>query len=100
MPTGRATPKAGATSRRGNASRAAGQKPPEHGGRYTPPTPRSEKISPPWVPVLMFSLLGLGFLLIIANYVGVLPGGEASNTYLLIGLGFILAGIITATQYH
>ena len=47
----------------------------------------------------MAGLLGVGSLLIIINYLGVLPGGT-SNTYLLIGLGLILGGIITATQWR
>ena len=68
--------------------------------RYTPPVPRSQKVSPVWVPVLMFSCLGLGMLTILANYVSVLPGNGPSNTYLLIGLGLITAGFITATRYH
>lgn len=57
------------------------------------------KVSPAWVPILMFGLLIIGSLMIILNYVDVLPGGT-SNWYLLGGLGLILAGIITATQYH
>ena len=57
------------------------------------------KVSPTWVPVLMFTLLGVGGVMIIVNYVDLLPGGT-SNWYLLGGLGLILAGIITATQYH
>ncbi len=61
--------------------------------------PRSQKISPTWVPVLMFVLLGIGLVVIFCNYLGVLPGGT-KNTYLLAGLGSILGGIITATQYH
>ena len=28
--------------------------------RYTPPVPKELKVSPMWVPVLMFALLGLG----------------------------------------
>ena len=52
-----------------------------------------------WVPVLMFTLLGLGLVVILLNYLGVLPG-ETNNWYLLAGLGLILAGIITATNYH
>ncbi|HJL90257.1 MAG TPA: cell division protein CrgA [Acidimicrobiales bacterium] len=55
--------------------------------------------SPTWVPVLMFSLLGLGILIIFFNYVGWMPGGT-SNGILLLGLGSILGGIITATQYR
>lgn len=53
--------------------------------------------SPWWVPALMFTLLILGALVIIGNY---MVGDSASNTYLVIGLGLILGGIITATQYH
>ena len=72
---------------------------PEASSRYTPPVPRSQKISPTWVPVLMFALLAIGMIVIFLNYIEVLPGGT-KNTYLLVGLGSILGGIITATQYH
>ena len=54
--------------------------------------------SPIWVPILLFSLLGLGMATIIANYLGVF--WDTSNVVLLGGLGFILAGIITATQFR
>lgn len=50
------------------------------------------------VPILLFSFLGLGAIMIILNYMGLVPGGEANNWYLLGGLGLILAGIITSTQ--
>ena len=40
-----------------------------------------------------------GIVIIAINYLGTLPGG-ASNGYLLVGLGLILGGIITATQYR
>lgn len=62
-------------------------------------TPSGQKVSPAWVPVLMFGLLVLGTLMIILNYVALLPG-DTNNWYLVGGLGLILAGIITATQYH
>jgi hypothetical protein len=67
--------------------------------RYTPPVPREEKVSPKWVPVLMFTLLGVGALLILLNYLDVLPGGT-SNAYLGGGLAAICGGIIVATQYR
>ena len=81
---------------------------PEASTRYTPPVPREMKVSPTWVPVLMFTLLGLGMLVILLNYLGVLPAlwwdnppdSDTSNWWLLIGLGSILAGIMTATQYR
>jgi hypothetical protein len=61
--------------------------------------PREMKFSPPWVPVLMFALLGVGLVVIFLNYLGVLPGGT-DNRWLLVGLVAILGGIITATQYR
>jgi hypothetical protein len=67
--------------------------------RYTPPIPRDQKVSPRWVPVLMFALLGLGVITIVLNYVNLLPG-DANNGYLLLGLGFITGGFITATNFH
>ncbi len=69
--------------------------------RYTPPTAQFEDLpSPTWVPVLMFTLFALGMLVIFFNYVALLLPGATSNWYLLLGLGFILGGIITATQYR
>ena len=73
---------------------------PSPSSRYTPPVPKSEKISPIWVPILMFTCLGLGMAIIILNYVNVLPGPDPSNVYLMIGLGLITVGFITATKYH
>lgn len=70
-------------------------------GRYTPPAYRPDRMpSPPWVPVLMFTLLALGVLVIILNYIDVVLPGATSNGYLLLGLGLILGGIVTATQYR
>lgn len=67
--------------------------------RYTPPTPKYVKESPPWVPVLMFGLLVAGLLMIVLNYIELLPG-SVSNWYLVGGLGLIFGGIVTATQYR
>jgi hypothetical protein len=54
--------------------------------------------SPWWVPAIMFGLLIVGALIIMSNYMGVF--GDASNIRLVLGLGFILGGIVTATQYR
>jgi hypothetical protein len=67
--------------------------------RYTPPTPKYVKESPPWVPVLMFGLLIAGLVMIVFNYIEFLPG-SVSNWYLIGGLGLIFGGILTATQYR
>jgi len=68
-------------------------------GRYTAPIPRETKVSPMWVPILMFSCLLVGMAMIIANYVSLLPGSPA-NGWLVGGLGLITVGFITATKYH
>jgi Cell division protein CrgA len=86
----------------GRVTPKGGPKPktaPAPSGRYTPPVPKQYKESPKWVPILMLSLLALGMLTIVGNYLGLLPGG-AKNAYLFVGLGFITCGFITATRYR
>ena len=71
--------------------------------RYTPPAPQARRApSPRWVPILMFALWGVGLLVIILNYMGVMPGGgeDGSGWYLIAGLVSILGGIMVATQYR
>jgi|TARA_Y200000002_G_C22281871_1_gene496674 cytochrome bd-type quinol oxidase subunit 2 len=46
----------------------------------------------------MFGLLGLGIAVILLNYVGSI--WDTNNGILLLGLGMILGGIVTATQYR
>jgi hypothetical protein len=83
------------------SKRVTPKKTPAASTRYTPPTPHYEDLpSPTWVPVLMFTLFALGMLTIFLNYVAILLPGATSNWYLLLGLGFILGGIITATQFR
>jgi hypothetical protein len=88
---GRTTPKGTAASRAAPTT-----------GRYTPPQKNIHAPSPIWVPILMFTLLGAGALMIVLNYLGLLPtaSGDASNWWLLGGLGLISLGFITATQYR
>ena len=72
--------------------------------RHTPAKPSGARSgpSPKWVPVLMFALWGVGLLLIVLNYMGVLPGASdgGNGWYLVAGLVSILAGIMVATQYR
>jgi hypothetical protein len=91
--TGRVTPKGGGKAAPAKVDAGVAS------GRYTPPIPREQKVSPWWVPVLMFGFLGLGVVVIVLNYVGLLPGAT-SNGYLLGGLGLITVGFIIATNYH
>lgn len=79
------------------------------GGRVTPkgtqphnPNPIetvravSDQPSAPWVSWVMFALFAIGMIVIFLNYTQVL--GDTNNAYTLLGLGFILGGIITATR--
>ena len=68
--------------------------------RYTPPAPKKQAPSKLWVPVTMFTCLALGIVVIAANYLEILPGGEASNVNLLIGLVLLVAGFIFSTFYR
>jgi hypothetical protein len=73
---------------------------PSPSGRYTPPIPREHKVSPRWVPVVMGLLLVAGMVMIVTNYLNLLPGADPSNWYLLGGLGLITAGFIVATRWR
>ena len=98
--SGRVTPKGGPQKPPPKASSG-----PAPSARYTPPIPKELKVSPWWVPALMGIFLGLGVLVILLNYVSLLPTwgflpDDTSNMWLLVGLIFILAGIVVATQWH
>ena len=68
-------------------------------GRYTPPVPRSVKVSPKWMGPLILALLVLGALMIVLNYFDQLPASP-TNWYLLGGIALIATGFVTATQYR
>jgi hypothetical protein len=98
---GRVTPKGTGAKPTGPGGRTTGaMSPSSTSGRYTPPIPQEYKVSPRWVPIAMGVLLIGGMLVIILNYLSLLPGGEASNAYLLGGLGLITAGFIVATRWR
>jgi hypothetical protein len=65
--------------------------------RYTPPTPKEYYESPRWVPILMMVFLGLGVITIISRYL--IPSFQNTNTPVLFGLLFMLAGLFTATKW-
>ncbi len=103
--SGRVTPKAGSTSAGSSAAHSHGRTTAPASARYTPPIPKEMKVSPWWVPALMGALLLLGTAVILLNYVSLLPTwgflpDDTSNVWLLVGLGFILVGIVVATQWH
>jgi hypothetical protein len=68
--------------------------------RYTPPPQKKATKSPLWVPATMFTMLVAGVVVIVANYLQLLPGGEAENRYLFVGLGLFTGGAILSTQFR
>ena len=55
--------------------------------------------SPRWYTILMSSLMIIGVLLIVLNYLTLLPG-SVSRWYLWSGLGLIGAGFLMTTNYN
>ena len=73
-------------ARQKTAGRTTAKERPDSGSRrYTPPAPRSKRHSARWVPVAMFTFL---------------PGGEAQNSDLILGLGLLVGGFVMSTQYR
>jgi hypothetical protein len=71
--------------------------------RPTPPSHKPTAVdtkgpSPVWYVVTMFGLMGVGILVILANYMGLF--GATSNTYLLIGLAMIGVGFTMTMNYR
>lgn len=94
------TPKGGAAAKPDTSKDDDSRPTPEASTRYTPRNPNAYYESPVWVPILMFTLFGLGMIVIFLHYVDLVLPGATSNWWLFAGLGSILGGIITATQYH
>jgi hypothetical protein len=82
------SPKTGSNERAHHASTAS--------SRYTPPVPIEAKTSPPWLPVLMLTLLVLGALCIMVRYLFFTD----SQIPVVIGLVLILGGLYTATKWR
>jgi hypothetical protein len=68
--------------------------------RYTPPPTKKKPPSPLWVPVALTTLLVTGLLVVVLNYLALLPSGDTQNRYLLLGIGLISAGFLMATNYR
>ncbi len=66
--------------------------------RQPPPKPKP-KMSPTWVPVLFFTLIAAGVIIIVSHYLGALPGGTQPYQ-LWLGLGLIASSFVVATQWH
>ncbi len=89
--SGRAQPK---------SSRRVGRyTPPEQSGRYTRPVPTKVRRSARWYGPLIVFMMVFGILMILLNYLTVLPGA-VSVWYLITGLVIIFAAFMMATRYR
>ena len=68
--------------------------------RYTPPPQKKAAPSPMWVPAAMGTCLLAGLLVIVTNYLNLLPGANTENRYLLLGIVLISCGFGLATSYR
>ena len=68
--------------------------------RYTPPPPKKAPPSKLWVPVALGTLLATGLVIVITNYLNLLPGPDTENRYLLLGIALISGGFMMATNYR
>ncbi len=72
---------------------------PENRGRYTAPKPPSEDHSPHWYGWLLLDLLLFGVIVIVLNYLSVLPD-SVSSWYLATGLLSLFVAFYLATRYR
>jgi hypothetical protein len=92
--TGRAQRKRGDERAKGEAKR-----PDAAGGRYTKPVPKSVRRSARWYgPTVLLLLVG-GVLVVVLNYLTVLPGA-VSVWYLIGGIVALFVGFLMATRYR
>jgi hypothetical protein len=69
--------------------------------RYQPPPKPKPAPSPPWVGILFFGLLCLGFAVILARYILSSTVRFLDNDYLIwLGLALIAAAFTVATQWR
>ncbi len=70
--------------------------------RFQPPPKKKPKPSPRWFGVLVLTIMAIGVLMIILNYLGLIPGtgGQATNFWLFTGLIVIAVGFLLATQWR
>jgi len=66
---------------------------------HTPPPPKEVKVSPTWYVATMFSLMAIGVLIIILNYIDLMPYDDPLN-WLYIGLLAIAIGFVMTLNYY
>jgi hypothetical protein len=64
-----------------------------------PPPPKEVKVSPTWYIVLMAALMTIGVIVIILNYIGLMPFDDPVN-WLYVGLAGIAIGMTMLLNFH
>jgi hypothetical protein len=74
------------------------------GQRYqlAPDRRSKSKASPRWYGPLLIGLMAVGVIVIVLNYIGLMPGtnDQADPLWLWVGLGLIGVGFIGTTFWH
>jgi hypothetical protein len=70
--------------------------------RLEPDRRRRHRPSPRWYGPLILSVMALGVLMIVLNYMQILPGTSVAprNAYLFGGLGLIALGFLGTTRWR
>jgi energy-converting hydrogenase Eha subunit A len=63
------------------------------------PPSKEREPSSRWYAAVIFSLIAAGVLVIVINYMGLLPGGHSHN-YIYLGAGGVAAGLLMALHYR
>jgi hypothetical protein len=79
--------------------KSKGRRKPRQRPQPAKPEPKKHKESPIWYVARMFGVMAIGALLVILNYIGIVPGGTKS-IYLYSGLGLIAVGFLMTLNYH
>ena len=79
--------------------KSKGRRKPKQRIQPAKPGPEKHKESPTWYVVTMFGVMAIGAILVILNYIGVLPGGTDSK-WLYSGLGLIGVGFVMTLNYY
>ena len=78
--------------------KSKGRRKPKRSKPAPPPVSSRPKESPKWYVIAMFSMMAIGLLVIVLNYIGVF--GDFQRPLLWVGLGCIGVGFLMTLNYN